>query len=61
MVNATPLIIAGALVAHHRYIHRDDPRLSETDKIFQINDIRNHETWVIFFIGVEIGLLLSSS
>jgi len=47
-----PLIISAAFVIHHSYIHRDDPNLTESEKMFQIEDIQSHETWVVFFLGV---------
>ena len=28
------------------------------NKIFQISDIDNHETWALFFLGIWIGISL---
>ena len=38
-----PLIVL--LLLHHRYIHRDD--LTGVAQWFQIEDIMNHETWIV--------------
>lgn len=41
---------------HHRYKHRNDLDKMEMDKWFQISDILNHETWIVFMIGIIIGI-----
>jgi hypothetical protein len=50
-----PLALSCGLIIHHRYDHRDDPRLNDFEKWFQIDDVRNHETWVLFFLGIGLG------
>ena len=49
-----PLFISGGLIVQHRYSHRNDAKLTEFEKWFQFSDITNHETWVIFFLGVSV-------
>ena len=53
-----PFILAICIIIHHYYKHRNDnKRLIE--KIIQYNDIDNHETWALFFVGIGIGLYLN--
>jgi hypothetical protein len=47
-----PLAISLTILAHHAYIHRDDERLHGFQRVFQIDDIRNHETWALFFFAI---------
>ena len=46
------LIAASALLLHHYINH---PELQFPDRLFQINDISNHETWIVVLVAV--GLL----
>lgn len=48
-----------AIIVHHYFIHRKDIHLSTLDKWVQYNDINNHETWALFFIGIGIGIISS--
>ena len=43
------------LVLHHRYIHNDDENLTEFEKFFQVSDAHNHETCVLFLLGISLG------
>ncbi len=48
------------LILFHHYIkHINDFHLTEHEKIFQISDITNHESFVFLFLGIFIGLFLS--
>ena len=53
--------IALLIVVHHYISHRNDCNMSFQDKIFQLSDIQNHETWVLFFIGIAVGRAFVSS
>lgn len=53
-----PLIISAAIVLHHYKKHKNDPKFTLLDKFVQINDICNHETWALFFLGIGIGMRL---
>lgn len=39
------------ILYHHWYIH---PELKFPDRLFQIKDIKNHETFVIVLFGILI-------
>ena len=49
-------IVALSIVIHHYIKHREDENMTTVEKIVQIDDINNHETWALFFIGIAIGL-----
>jgi hypothetical protein len=40
-------LLALAIVAHHRWAHAADPRLTAAQKWFQVSDLANHETWAV--------------
>ena len=50
-----PLALSGGIIIHHRYAHRNDERLGDFEKWFQFDDLRNHETWALFFFGIGVG------
>ena len=54
-----PLIICLLIIIHHYIKHKNDFHLTENDKIFQISDVSNHESFVFLFVGIFIGLFLS--
>lgn len=54
-----PFLIGILIIIHHYYKHRNDPNKSTMEKIVQIKDIDNHETWALFFFGIGIGLILN--
>lgn len=43
------------IIIHHFMKHK---RLSGLDRWFQLSDIMNHESWVLFFIGVIVGMII---
>lgn len=47
------------IVAHHFYKHNND-KISILNKIFQLSDVCNHETWALFFVGITIGSYVQS-
>ena len=53
-----PFIISAIIVLHHFKKHKNDSNLSFLDKFVQLNDIDNHETWALFFLGIGIGMRL---
>ena len=53
------LTICILIVFHHYIKHINDFHLTDHEKIFQISDISNHESFVFLFLGVFLGLLLS--
>jgi hypothetical protein len=53
-----PLFIALVIILHHYKKHSSNPNFTLLEKFVQINDINNHETWAIFFIGISIGMLI---
>ena len=53
-----PLLISIVIIFHHYYKHKNDKNLTLFDKFIQIDDINNHETWALFFIGIFIGILI---
>lgn len=55
------LFVALIIVVHHYISHRNDRNMSFQDKIFQMSDVQNHETWVLFFVGIAIGCAFVSS
>lgn len=55
-----PLIICLLIIFHHYIKHKNDFHLTEFEKIFQISDILNHESFVFLFFGIFIGLLISN-
>jgi hypothetical protein len=52
------LYICALIMIHHYKKHINDKKKSFFNKIFQINDIDNHETWVLFLFGIWIGMRL---
>ena len=53
------LAICLLIVFHHYIKHINDFHLTDHEKIFQISDVSNHESFVFLFLGVFIGLVLS--
>tara|TARA_B100000123_G_scaffold271772_1_gene252449 strand:- start:346 stop:537 length:192 start_codon:yes stop_codon:yes gene_type:complete len=51
-----PFFISFFLLIHHYYKHKNDSDLNFRQKIFQIEDIDNHETWILFLLGLGIGI-----
>lgn len=51
------LAVAALIISHHYYAHASDTHLSFIEKFVQWDDINNHETWALFFIGVALGSL----
>ena len=47
------------LIFHHYYKHRNDNSKTTIEKFFQYGDVDNHETWILFLIGILIGLNMS--
>jgi len=54
-----PFIISFLIIIHHYLKHKNDNELNNYEKFIQIKDIDNHETWMLFFIGIGIGINLS--
>ena len=48
------------IVFHHYIKHINDFHLTDYEKIFQISDVSNHESFVFLFLGVFVGLVLSN-
>ena len=59
MLKNVLLYISILIIIHHYKKHNYDKKKSFYDKIFQINDINNHETWALFFFGIWVGIQLS--
>ena len=53
------LIIIVLLVLHHYIKHRNDNHLTIYEKFFQISDVNNHETFVLLFFGMMLGIILA--
>ncbi len=53
-----PFYISVLIILHHYNKHKNDKELTILNKFIQINDINNHETWALFFLGIGIGLRL---
>jgi hypothetical protein len=51
--------ISVLLILHHFLKHKNDTEKSLFNKFFQIEDINNHETWILFFFGLVIGMKLT--
>ena len=51
-----PFYIAVLIIIHHFIKHINNKNLTLIDKFVQIDDINNHETWALFFIGIGIGM-----
>lgn len=49
------IIIAIVIIFHHIHKHDD---LKYPDRIFQISDISNHETWVIACLSLALGVYI---
>lgn len=48
------MYMSGLIVVHHFYKHKND-KMSWANKVFQLSDVCNHETWALFFVGISIG------
>lgn len=59
-IRSVPFVISFLIVLHHYIKHRKNRKFSFIDKLMQVSDIDNHETWAIFFLGLGIGLHLST-
>jgi len=57
-MRSMPFIIVVIIMIHHYYKHKNDKQLTFFEKFFQISDIKNHESWILFFIGISIGMNL---
>ena len=53
------LLISICIIIHHYLKHINNDKLNIVNKFIQIDDVNNHETWFLFFIGIFIGLLIS--
>ena len=49
------ILICILLIIHHRIKHRNNKKLNKFQKWFQKEDIDNHETFILFFLGIFIG------
>lgn len=56
--NFIPYFISILIIFHHYLEHYNDNK-SFFNKVFQVSDIKNHETWVLFFIGMGIGMSIN--
>ena len=56
MESNIPIIISCVIILHHYKKHYNDPKLTLLEKFVQFSDIDNHETWVLFFFGIAIGM-----
>ena len=54
-----PLYISIGIVLHHYQKHYNNSKLSKIQKFVQIDDINNHETWDLFFLGIAIGMKIN--
>ena len=54
------LLFCVFIVLHHYYIHRFDVKSSNIEKWFRREDVNNHETVMIGFLGFALGLIASS-
>ena len=48
------IILAILIIIHHILIH---PKLLFPDRIFQIKDVLNHETWILVILSFGVGTL----
>ena len=46
-----------AILAHHWAIH---PDLAPSEWAFQLSDVQDHETWVVFFAALGVGVWAGS-
>ena len=46
------IAICVLIIFHHYIKHKNDFHLTENDKIFQISDVSNHESFVFLFVGI---------
>jgi len=53
-----PFYISLLLILHHYIKHKNDKNKNLFNKFFQIEDINNHETWILFLLGLGIGIKL---
>ena len=53
------IIIAGFIILHHYIKHYQDENLNHFQKLIQINDINNHETWALFILGIGLGMKIN--
>jgi hypothetical protein len=51
----TALLIAIVVLVHHIYKH---PDYKFPDRLFEISDIDNHETWIIACLAFIMGTFL---
>ena len=57
-VTIIPFVMLFFIVFHHFIKHRNDKKLNFYQKIFQYSDINNHESFVLFFLGMGIGMVI---
>lgn len=51
------IALAILLLIHHYYSH---PELPLPDRLFQLQDISNHETYILIFLAVAFTLAICS-
>ena len=47
------------IIIHHYFKHKNDTDLDILSKFVQWEDINNHETVALFFLGIGIGLYIA--
>jgi hypothetical protein len=51
-------ILLAAVLAHHWAIH---PELSFPDRVFQVSDVQDHESWAVLLAGLGAGTFLGAA
>jgi len=60
IVGILSIILSIVIVFHHYCVHIDDPDKSLIEKIIQIDDINNHETFALMFLAFGIGIIYAN-
>lgn len=55
-ISNIPFVIMFIIILHHFIKHRNDKHLNLFQKVFQIKDINNHESFVLLFFGMGVGM-----
>ena len=59
MSHTIPFFISSVIILHHYKKHFNDTELTLIEKFVQFDDINNHETWALFFLGISIGMKMN--
>ena len=56
MLSNLPFFVSVVYIIHHFYVHKNDTDKTFFEKFFQLSDVQNHESRVVFFFALGLGM-----